>query len=215
MKKYSGHPSDLEKHRTSQEMIMTDNLHPTRLLMAAILASLLGACSMIPKNSASGTDAASSAQSANGVTTVDKIIPAHQEITPASSIEKSGLSVSYSLKPIHGNHEQLLRLTLIFKNQTNKGRRIWPHITLVDAQGHAVPSYSLKTLRRITSHKNGSGNTEQASDQWADMYWIKSSYRIPPNGIAIGELVYHSKQLHFPMQLTVRIYKDKYHFTAE
>jgi|GEM_PF-5647675 len=195
-------------------MMMKGKLHLTRLLMAFTLVLLLDACSLIPKNFASGTSS-SSTQTTNGATTVAKIIPAHQEITPASSIEKRHLSVSYSLKTIQGKYEKLLRLTLIFKNQADKGRHIWPHITLVDAKGRRVRSYSLKTLRRITSRKSGSHDAEQASEQWADMFWIKRSYRIPPHGIAIGELVYHGKRLHFPMKLTVRIYKDYYRFTAE
>lgn len=193
-------------------MITTGKLHSTRLMVAVTLVSLLGACSLIPQKSTSGTSASSSAQTTNGPTTVAKIIPPRQEITPASSIEKNGLSVSYSLKTIPGKHEQLLRLTLIFKNQANRNRHIWPHIILKDAKGKRVYSYSLKTLRRITRR---SGSDKQDADQWADMFWIKSNYRIPPHGIAIGELVYHSKQLHFPMKLTIRIYKDYYRFTAE
>jgi hypothetical protein len=196
-------------------MTITGKLHPIRLMMAITLLSLLGACSLIPKNSATGANASTSAQSTNGATSVAKIIPARQEITPASSIVKRGLSVSYSLKPIHGKHEELLRLTLIFKNQANKGRHIWPHITLIDAKGKRVRSYSLKTLRRITARNAASGQPDQTSSHWADMFWIKRSYRIPPHGIAIGELVYHGKQFHFPMKLTVRIYKDYYRFTAE
>lgn len=196
---------------TTPTMMTTDKLHHTRLMTAIMLLSLLSACTLMPKNWGHGTSADSSAQAAKGeATTVAKIIPARQEITPASSIEKNGLSISYSLKTIHGKHEKLLRLTLIFKNQANRNRHIWPHIAIMDAQGKRVSSYSLKTLRRIMSRQAG-----QVSEQWADMYWIKPSYRIPPNGIAIGELVYHSKQLHFPMKLTVRIYKDYYRFTAE
>ena len=195
-------------------MMMTGKLHPTRLLTAFALVLLLDACSLMPKNSVFGTSG-NSTQGTNGATTVAKIIPEHQEITPASSIEKHRLSVSYSLKTIQGKYEKLLRLTLIFKNQADKGRHIWPHITLIDARGKPVRSYSLKTLRRITSDKADPRDAEQKSEQWADMFWIKRDYRIPPHGIAIGELVYHDKQFHFPMQLTVRIYKDYYHFTAE
>jgi len=190
-------------------MMMTGKL--IRLLTALMPVLLLGACSLMPKDFVSGTGGGST-QATNGDTTVAKIIPARQEITPASSIVKHDLSVSYSLKTIHGKHEKLLRLTLIFKNQADRSRHIWPHIILKDANGKRVYSYSLKTLRRITSR---SGSVKEDSDQWADMYWIKSNYRIPPHGIAIGELVYHAKELHFPMKLSIRIYKDYYRFTAE
>lgn len=196
-------------------MTMTGILRYTRLMTAISLLSLLGACSLIPKNISPGDDTDPPAQATNGETTVAKIIPARQEITPASSIEKNGLAVSYSLKPIPGKYEELLRLTLIFKNQADKGRHIWPHITLVDAKGKRIPAYSLKTLRRITERNTASGQPDQTSSQWADMFWIKRSYRIPPHGIAIGELVYHGKQFSFPLKLSVRIYKDYYRFTAE
>ena len=202
-------------------MMTTGKLHHTRLMTAVMLLSLLSACALMPQNFGHGTNADSSAQAASGeATTVAKIIPARQEITPASSIEKNKLSISYSLKAIHGKHEELLRLTLIFRNLADRNRHIWPHITLLDAQGKRVRSYSLATLRRITSDQGADPKTdlrhpEQTSSQWADMYWIKRSYRIPPHGIAIGELIFHDKQLNFPMKLSVRIYRDYYRFTAE
>lgn len=202
-------------------MTKTGKLHHTRLMTAIMLLSLLSACALMPQNFGHGTSASSSAQAASGkATTIAKIIPARQEITPASSIEKNKLSISYSLKTLYGKHEKLLRLTLIFKNLADRNRHIWPHIALLDAQGKRVRSYSLKTLRRITSHQEADYKTDlhhsdQTSGQWADMYWIKRSYRIPSHGIVIGELIFHDKQLNFPMKLTVRIYKDYYRFTAE
>ena len=205
-------------------MTKTCKPHSIRLLAVSMLLLLLNACALPPFVTQPSTDstpsAATPAPAANGnATTVAKIIPARQEITVASSIEKNNLSISYSLKPIQGKHEELLRLTLIFKNQSDKSRRIWPHVYLLDAQDKAVKSYSLQTLRRVLSGgakpaapKDGASHMP---GEWTDMYWLKKRYQIPPHGIAIGELVYHGKQFNFPLKLTVRIYKDFYKFTAE
>lgn len=204
-------------------MMTIGKSHLARLMMAVILLSLLSACALVPPSLRPDSNTNTSAQAANGdKPTIDraKVIPARQEITPSSSIEKRKLSISYSLKTIHGKHEELVRLTLIFKNLADKSRHIWPHITLIDARGKTVKAYSLKTFLRISSRRETGRNTDsqhagQTSDQWTDMYWIKRSYQIPPHGIAIGELIYHGKKLNFPMKLTVRIYKDYYRFTAK
>lgn len=206
----------------------TDKLHLTRLMMAITLLPLLSSCAFIHKRTtqpapitgaataqfAAGTDDVKAKTYADKSANIDEIpaaevaeiFPAAQEITPVGSVNKDQLSISYNLQPIQGKHEKLLRLTLIFKNLADKNRHIWPHVYLRDARGKAVRAYTLKTLLHVLSHP--------AASEWADMYWLKRSYRIPSHGIAIGELVYHGRQFSFPMKLSVRIDKTYYRFTA-
>lgn len=176
----------------------------SKLACAATLSLLLCACTSLQQ--ANHSSAADATQAGNNLTASDdaKVFAPNQEITTKSSIEKNHLAVSYNLQVIPGKQEQLIRLSLIFRNHQKAYRHIWPHVTLHDAQGQAIKHYSMQQFIKMS-----------ARTQWADMYWLKRSYRIPPDGIAIGELVYHCKQINFPMKLEVKIGKESFSFTAE
>lgn len=189
-------------------MTTLGKLRPFRLTISTLPVLLLCACTgMPPTGQAANAPNAAKAQTARSAQLPAddaKTFTLHEEITPASSLEKNKLSVSYTLRPIAGDNEQLLRLTLIFRSSQDAYRHIHPHVTLVDAKGNAVRHYSMKQFVRMPSRST-----------WADMYWLKPGYRIPPRGIVIGELVYHCKQANFPMKLAVRIDKDSFDFTAD
>ena len=215
---------------TDKIHMATGKLHSIRFTIIAItLLPLLTSCATVDKITRSIAHPQASGSHATGDTGTDtgnkndnealsaeaRIIPPSQEITPVSSIQKSNLSISYSLKPIQGKYEKLLRLTVIIKNLSGRSRHIWPHVYLADSRGKAVDAYSLRTFQRIlsraaTHHTKGG----LKPGEWADMYWLKSSYRLPPHGIVIGERVYHGKKFHFPVKLTVRIYKTYFKFPS-
>ncbi len=138
-----------------------------------------------------------------------KIIQNSQEITPISSIRKNGLSVSYSLKSFDGDNEQLLRLSLIFRSYHDGEKYIRPHVRVVDAQGIALDAYNWSTFGRTRGRDSGK---TAAHDMEA--YWLKRSYRIPPEGIAMGELVYHGAHIDYPLRVYVQVGADTFAFPA-
>jgi hypothetical protein len=176
----------------------------SKLACATALSLLLCACASLQQ--AGRPSAADTTRAGSNLAASDdaKVFAPNQEIATKSSIEKNHLAVSYNLQVIPGKQEQLIRISLIFRNHQKAYRHIWPHITLHDARGQAIKHYSMQQFVKMS-----------ARSQWANMYWLKRSYRIPPDGIAIGELVYHCQQINFPMKLEVRIGKESFSFTAE
>jgi hypothetical protein len=55
-------------------------------------------------------------------------------------------------------------------------------------------------------------NTVNERINWANSYWLKDKFTIPPNGIEIGELIYHSNSLNYPMKLTINPAGEDYVF---
>jgi hypothetical protein len=173
------------------------------LRAAIMLVAMLSACSMTHHSQVSQKK-----PDRGNATTLseDSILSASQEITPASSAEKHRLSISYSLEKVHGKHEDMLKLTLIFRNFDKRYRQVRPHIFLMDAEGGTVRAYTLKEFASMLP--------KSATAQLDEMNWIKSSYKIPPQGIAMGQLVYHGKKFSYPLKLTIRVNKDNFEFTA-
>lgn len=154
----------------------------------------------------------------------------HHEIIPAQSIEKGGLLVSYSMRAARDKQGYLIRLSLIFRNLQGKKTIIRPKISLLDASGKKILVYTKTRFIRISSRLAGK-DSESATNslfrndgkrkisaawlvKWADLYWLKHSYRIPSQGIAIGELVYHSPQLNLPIRLAVNSNHQEFVFTT-
>ncbi len=154
----------------------------------------------------------------------------HHEIIPAQSIEKGGLLVSYSMRAAHDKQGYLIRLSLIFRNLQDKKTIVRPKISLLDASGKKILVYSKTRFIRISSRLAGKDSESAANSlfrndgkrkisekwlvKWADLYWLKRSYRIPSQGIAIGELVYHSPQLNLPIRLAVNSNQQEFVFTT-
>lgn len=209
----------------------------TRLYPIAIAQILLlCSCSLLPPsfNPSSDVSHKGSSEQAHGdpgsKPAADPEFNDHHEIIPAQSIEKGGLLVSYSMRAAHDKQGYLIRLSLIFRNLQDKKTIVRPKISLLDASGKKILVYSKTRFIRISSRLAGKdsatatnslfrndGNrkiSEKWLVKWADMYWLKHSYRIPSQGIAIGELVYHSPQLNLPIKLTVDSNRQQFVFTT-
>jgi hypothetical protein len=195
------HPTRYRRQDMSQ-MATNGKTSSFGLVMVVMLMAMSGACTTTHPGKVSQKP-----EKNHAAVSEENIFSASQEITPVSSIEKDRLSISYSLERAHGRHEELLKLTLIFRNFDNRGRKVRPHILLKDADGKVVRAYTLKEF--------ASRLPKSARNQLDDMNWIKSSYRIPPQGIAMGQLVYHGKKFSYPLRLTIRVNKDNFEFTAK
>ena len=161
----------------------------------------------------------------------DEEFNVNQEITPAQSIEKNGLLISYSMLSIPNKNGFLLRLSLVFRNLLDRSMIVRPKVLLLDASGKKIRAYTKKEFIRISSRlaeetsdivnksiiKNDSNGKDAAKSriEWANAYWLKQSYKIPAQGIAIGELVYHCTHLDLPMKLTVNANKQEFVFTTQ
>jgi len=168
-----------------------------RLIAILMLTALLSSCAAAP-GSPRKAGAAGSAGSEDG-----------QEITLADSLEKHRLSIAYSVNRVRGGEEDLLRLTLIFRNLDSRDRQIRPHIALTDAQGNPVRVLGHGELTRLAA---GSRKRQEAL---ADVHWLNPSYRIPAQGIEIGELVYRGTDFNFPLKLVVGEARDRFEFQVE
>lgn len=153
------------------------------------------------------------------------------EIKPAGSIQKAGLLVSYSMLVIPDRKSYLLRLSLVFRNLEHRTMIVRPKIRLLDASKKTISAYNKDGFVRISTKEVkkapdvfsrtilGRDRNEYISAQsridWADAYWLKSRYRIPPHGIAIGVLIYHGADLNQPVRLTVHSGKRSFIFYAK
>lgn len=152
-------------------------------------------------------------------------------IQPIASLEKNGLLIRYSLLVIPDQQGYLLRLSLVFRNLQKQAMIFRPSVLFLDASQKQISLYSKDDFIRISSPAAGktsdivsttilgADNKEYISaksrTEWADEFWLKRLYRIPPRGIAIGVLVYHGTDLKLPLKLTVHAYKRKFTFTAK
>ena len=145
-----------------------------------------------------------------------------QVVTPHEEIEKDKLLVSYGIKAIPDRKEYLVKVSMVFRNLKDQNVQILPVITLSDSAGNKIEAYSKKGFLKRMSAANvkapnsGAANSETAHDRikWANAYWLKSRFTIPPNGIEIGELVFHASSLDkLPMTLTVKSARQEFVFT--
>lgn len=151
-------------------------------------------------------------------------------IKPVESIEKDGLLISYSLLAIPDKKGFLLRLSLVFRNLQDRTMIVRPKVLLLDASKMKVSAYSKDGFIKISSRMDGKTSdvvnktilgidskekmSANSRIEWADTYWLKTRYKIPAKGIAIGELVYHGTHLKLPVQLTVLANKQEFIFTT-
>jgi hypothetical protein len=136
-------------------------------------------------------------------------------IKPIESIERDGLLISYSLLAVPGKKGFLLRLSLVFRNLQDRTMIVRPKVLLLDASKRKISAYTkdgfIKTILGSDGKENMSANSRI---EWADTYWLKTRYKIPAKGIAIGELVYHGTHLKLPVQLKVHTYKREFIFAT-
>ena len=138
-------------------------------------------------------------------------------MTPQDSIEKNKLFVSYSMKVIPEKTGHLIQVSMVFRNMKDKATRLQPKISLTDHKGRVIQPYTKHEFLKLTSRMNASAGTNSRNTvneriSWANSYWLKNKFTLPPNGIEIGELMYHSSSLNFPMKLTINSAGENYVF---
>jgi len=198
-------------------------------LIAALAVFLLCSCSTkrpaLPAGTAlAHTEKAADGQSANK-STENNVFKSQQVITPNQSIDKAGLSVSYSVKTVHNTDGYLIQLTLIFRNLQARSTVIKPKVSLQNEKGQRVSGYTKKQFLKLAGqmakqpakgshpvvHDKNNRSAKEKID-WADSYWLKNRHTITPGGIEIAGLVYHSADLSLPMTLTINSLGDKFTF---
>lgn len=161
--------------------------------------------------------------------TTEQVFDLSYEIEPIGSLEKEGLRISYSMLLVPDRKEYLLRLSLVFRNMQNRTLVVRPIVSLTDASRKKISAYTRNGFVGLASHSAGKaqdvvsktilgrdGNEfipEKSRIEWADTFWLKSRYRIPAHGIAIGVLVFHGTRLKEPVRLAVHSYKREFSFT--
>ncbi|MEI7456284.1 MAG: hypothetical protein WCK93_06120 [Nitrosomonadales bacterium] len=191
----------------------------------AVMTMLLSACAtkpvsapQIPQAANTAPEQASDASSQK--TTGQSAFQKQRMMTPQDSIEKNKLFVSYSMKVIPEKTGHLIQVSMVFRNMKDKATRIQPKITLADHKGSVIQPYTKNGFLKLTSRMNGPAssagktrrNTVNERINWANSYWLKDKFTIPPNGIEIGELIYHSNSLNYPMKLTINPAGEDYVF---
>lgn len=201
------------------------------IVFAQIL--LLCSCSIMQPSERSGslpqdgsTEPASSDSGHKPAT--DKEFNEHHEITSTQSIEKDGLLISYNLRVIPGREGILIRLSLVFRNRQDQIRVVRPKVWLVEDSGKTISAFTQKgfigyssrlagktsaaAANSINKHDMNGKKSAKSRIQWAKTNWLKNSYKLPPQGIAIGELVFHCTQLNLPIKLTVNSNQHEFVF---
>jgi Surface-adhesin protein E len=139
-------------------------------------------------------------------------------LNPSQAIEINGLSINYSMIAAPDEDGYFVRLTLVFTNLTDQRLTITPKLMLRDRRGSVVKAYSKNgflllasqlsvkhrgVINSLIATNNDRRNAAKERTEWANAYWLKNTYVIPPHGIALGGIFYRCTNLILPMQLTV------------
>ncbi len=140
-------------------------------------------------------------------------------------IDKDGLRVSYSMKTLSGRTEDLLQLSLVFRNMKETSVTVTPTVVLSDATGVNIPVYSKHNFGRVASaliakSKRKGAHIDKSSAsaireqlEWDKAFWLSRHFKIPASGIQIGGLVFHSSNPLYPLQLVVSSEGKVFQFT--
>lgn len=156
------------------------------------------------------SDGSLTARNANQAQVVDPVFVHQQLIQPKQEIVKDMLQVSYTMKAVRSQHGYLLKLSLIFRNLKNHSVNVSPAAELDREKGLHVKPYSRKALLSYLARRKSEASVEEK--ELANSNWLKSGFRIPANGIEIGELVFAVTDLKLPMNLVVMQGKHRYEF---
>jgi len=191
----------------------------------AVMTMLLSACATKPVSApqipqAANTAAEQASDASSQKTTGQSAFQKQRMMTPQDSIEKNKLFVSYSMKVIPEKTGHLIQVSMVFRNMKDKATRLQPKISLTDHKGRVIRPYTKNSFLKLTSRMNADNasagktgrNTVNERINWANAYWLKDKFTLPPNGIEIGELIYHSTSLNFPMKLTINSAGESYVF---
>lgn len=192
------------------------------LAAMTLLALLLSACATKPASlpqtqQAAHTTPEQPSEASAQQSAAQSAFQKQRMMTPQDSIEKNKLFVSYSMKFITEKTGHLIQVSMVFRNMKDKAVRIQPKIRLTDHKGRVIQPYTKNGFLKLTARMNASAgttsrNTVNERISWANSYWLKNKFTIPPNGIEIGELMYHSSSLSFPMKLTINSAGENYVF---
>jgi hypothetical protein len=162
--------------------------------------------------------------------TTGKETGGYYEIAPMQSIEKDGLLISYSMRVIPDKECNMIRLTLVLRNMQVQDRTISPQVSLTDISGKTIEAYTRAEFGKLSAQLAGKSpgsainhlkverSVKEASElrsRLENVNWLKSSYRIPARGIAIGELVYRCSQFKAPLILVVNSNRELFVFPTQ
>lgn len=214
-------------------MLNTGRLSTLRYAIIATQLLCLSACTILPTGGHEAAPAKtlptpkSSPVAASAVgdsSTSDHTLNERRVIVPSEEIVKDGLQLSYSIKSLANDNDNLLQLSLVFRNMNSKVIVLAPKVTLSDAQGIAVPLYSKKTFEKVAASMVAKSKQKGASADksavaamqeqldWDKAFWMGNHFKIPAGGIQIGGLVFHSATLQYPLKLSVAVRGDVYQF---
>ncbi|MGB9093782.1 MAG: hypothetical protein WCB93_06690 [Gallionella sp.] len=198
---------------------------------------LLGSCSILSappdgsvRHSQNTVKSARPGSHPGKAVTTEQVFDGSYEIEPIGSLEKEGLLISYSMLVVPDRKGYLLRLSLVFRNKQNRTMIVRPKVTLTDASRKKISAYTRNGFVGLALHPAGKAQDivsktilgrdsneyipEKSRTEWADAFWLKSRYRIPADGIAIGVLVFHGTRLKEPVRLTVHSNNRKFSFAT-
>lgn len=142
----------------------------------------------------------------------------HNVIQPSAAIAKAGLEVSYNVKHMTYGKEDLMQLSLVFRNTNNTPLAVTPKVTITDGKGVNVPVYSKRVFDKVAakmigdSKKGANSSAIQEQLEWDKAFWLGKSFTIPAGGIQIGGLVFHNAAPVYPMKLVVSSDGHAYQF---
>jgi hypothetical protein len=152
------------------------------------------------------------------------------KLDPSQNVTIDQLKVSYSMIAVPDDDGYFLRLSLVFTNLGDQALTLSPNVILKDATGTALSAYTKRAFLRLTARRKEGANLDaidslisDGSDgrtstrdrsEWAESYWLKNHLRIPPQGIALGGLVFHADKLILPVKLSVEIGGQDFEFAA-
>lgn len=194
-----------------------------------VSAQLLLLCGCVTRHPATSVTAASQTAKTVGAAQAnarainpvfDTVFKDKQVIAPHQSIEKDHLQISYNMKAVRSEGGYLVQLSLIFRNmEKDKSVYVSPRVTLLNDKALPVRGFSKSSFLKYAAHVKGSAavtstlikdeatgahSTTRERVEWANSYWLKKQFKIPAQGIEIGDLVYHCADLNLPIKLIVK-----------
>lgn len=142
----------------------------------------------------------------------------HNVIEPSAAVAKAGLEVSYNVKHMSYGKEELMQLSLVFRNTNSTPLVVTPKVVITDAKGVSVPVYSKRGFDKVAAKmiamnkKSTNSSAIQEQLEWDKAFWLSKSFTIPAAGIQIGGLVFHDVAPAYPMKLVVSSDGHAYQF---
>jgi|GEM_PF-2141355 len=217
-------------------MLNAGRLSTLKYAIIATQLLCLSACTTLPagsheaapaKNLPTPKNSPAAASAVGDSSTSEHALKESRVIVPSEEVVKDGLQLSYSIKSLVNGTDNLLQLSLVFRNMNSKVIVLAPKVTLSDAKGAAIPLYSKKAFDKVaasmlakskqkgsSADKNAVAAMQEQLD-WDKAFWMGSHFKIPAGGIQIGGLVFHSAALEYPLKLSVAARGEVFQFTVK